>query len=319
LKLILAGDIGATKTHLGIFRKHSLRMVKEARFFNKNYSAVEEILAEFLGMDVSPIGAACFGVAAPVEKNRAVLTNLGWVVDARAVARNIGIKKVSLINDIVATGWGLTLVEKKMLFVLKKGKRTSGNGALVAPGTGLGEAMLFWDGSGFVPSASEGGHADFAPRNAFEIGLLTHLMEKFGHVSYERVASGQGIKNIYDYIMRKRPVSPRLKKRFENEDPSAVISDEARRGNSACRIAMEVFASVLGAEAGNLALKTLSTGVYIGGGVVPKTLETFDKKAFIEGFCDKGRFRGFLSGIPVYVIMDERAALLGAAKCATMI
>jgi glucokinase len=317
---VLAGDVGGTKTDLGLFSVEGcrLRTVREERFINKDYKGPGDVIKEFLGSNSArEIAAATLGVAAPVEGNKASLTNISWIIDGEDIKERFGIKKVELINDLVATGWGLPLLSTGDLVVLQQGMPRKGNAALIAAGTGLGETILFWDGTTLTPSASEGGHTDFAPRDPIETGLLEFLIKRYGHVSYERVLSGTGLKNIYDFLKESKGLkeSPGLNERFEKEDPASVISDEAEKGgDETCREALESFISIYGAEAGNLALKAMAVGgVYVGGGIAPKIIKPLKKGGFMEAFTFKGRFKGFLTNIPVYVILNARTALLGAA------
>jgi glucokinase len=301
-KKILAGDVGGTKTDLGLFSVEGSRLkpIIEKRFINKDYKGPVEVIKEFLGsMSAEEITAASFGVAALIEGNKADLTN------------------ISCINDLAAMGWGLPLLCLEDLVVLQKGRPCKGNTVVIAAGTGLGEAVVFWDGTTCIPSATEGGHTDFAPREHIEIGLLEFLIKRYGHVSYERVLSGTGLKNIYDFLKESKGLeeSPRIRERFEKEDPASVISDEAQKGgDETCRQALELFISIYGAEAGNLALKAMAVGgIYVGGGIAPKIIEQLKKGGFMGALIDKGRFKEFLSNIPVYVILNPRTALLGAA------
>lgn len=317
---ILAGDMGGTKTDLGLFSVEGsrIRPVEEKKFINADYKGPLEVIEEFLGeVGGEGIGAATFGVAAPVEGNRATLTNISWDIDGEEIKKRFAIDRVELINDLAATGWGLLVLSPEDMVVLQEGRAREGNACLVAAGTGLGESILFWDGKAHVPSATEGGHTDFAPRDLVETGLLSFLVERYGHVSYERVLSGTGLKNIYDFFRQAvgQEESPGLAERFEKEDPASVISDEALKGgDETCLMALKQFISIYGAEAGNLALKALAVGgVYVGGGIAPKIIEPLKGGGFVEAFTDKGRFKEFLSNIPVYVILNARTALYGAA------
>ncbi len=324
IKVVLAGDIGGTKTDLALFRIEDPggTPLRESRFANVDYKGPEDVIESFLqdarrGEVAFDILAAVFGVAAPVEEKTCRLTNIDWLVDGREIMRIVGTSRVELINDLVATGWGLPLLSAGDLCTINKGARRQGNAALIAAGTGLGEAVLFWDGVSYRASASEGGHTDFAPRNPVEMGLLSFLMDSFGHVSYERIVSGPGLVNIYGFLARPEGVPERIRKRFKEEDPASVIADEAQKaeGDATCREALDIFVSVLGAEAGNLALKTLAVGgIYVGGGIPPKIMKIIGDGLFMEAFVDKGRFRDFLSSIPVHVIMNPKTALIGAAN-----
>ncbi|MBI5642770.1 MAG: glucokinase [Deltaproteobacteria bacterium] len=316
---ILAGDIGGTKTYLGLFidKGQALGLVREDSFINANFDSPEAIIRAFLGegMDVK---SAFFGIACPVEGNRCSLTNLPWIVDGEAIKKRFGIGELKLINDLVATASGVELLKEKDFYVLQAGVEREGNRALIAAGTGLGEAIMFWDGKELMPSGSEGGHADFAPRNRTEIELLEYLIGKYGHVSYERVISGPGLVNIYNFVSGRKGEAERIKKRFEQEDASAVIAEEAEAGTDGnCRDALNLFLSAYGAEAGNLALKSMSSGgLYIGGGIAPKLLKGLKSPVFMDAFRKKGRFEELLSRMPVRVILNPKTGLMGAALCA---
>lgn len=324
--LVLAGDVGGTKTFTGLFERsgNTLKEVRSARFANQGRSGVEEIIEEFIesggGDEAGRIEAASFGIACPVVENRCRLTNLDWEVDGDRVRERFGLPTFRYINDLVATAWGVDLLTEDDLVELKGGRDRPGNRALLAAGTGLGQAQLFWDGSAHLISASEGGHGDFAPRNELEIGLLRFLTEEFGHVSYERVLSGPGLVNVYEFLTTRCgfDADAGINERFHAEGAASVITEEALRGGDpACVKALEVFVSIYGAEAGNIALRCLATGgVYVGGGIAPKILPALEGGGFIEAFLDKGRFTGFLEGVPVRVITNERTALVGAAGAA---
>ncbi len=323
-KLILAGDVGGTKTELGLYGVEGggIRTLCLEKFTNSGFAAPEDIIDKFLEGQDGPIASAVLGVAAPVADNECTFTNLTWSLDGGEIGKRFDIGKVKLINDLVATAWGIGLLSEKDLYPLQPGKPGSGNGAVIAAGTGLGEVLLFREGDGKTlrPSASEGGHADFAPRTEVEVALLAYLRDKFGHVSYERVVSGAGLKDIYDFLRIKKGASgpDPLKGSFESEDPAAVIAGEAlSKGDETCRKALGIFVSVYGAEAGNLALKVLPTGgLYVAGGIAPKIIDVLKDGTFMDAFRDKGRFREFLSGVPVYVVLDPGTALLGAAHVA---
>ncbi len=321
--LVLAGDIGGTKTLLGLYADcgDHLEAVIEASFANKEYSCIDAVIDVFLSrLDKGYPGrirSATLGVAGPVHGDRGTLTNLSWVIDAGALGTRFSIRDISVINDLVATAWSVDVIADEDLFVLKPGIPQKGNAAVIAAGTGLGEAILFWDGRGRMPSASEGGHADFAPTTPIQSDLLDYLAEIYGHVSYERVLSGRGLASVYSFLKSRRDsVEPAyLAKRFENEDAAAVISSEAINGDDKnCSDALDIFISVYGAEAGNLALKGFAVGgVYIAGGIAPKILPAMERGGFTEGFIKKGRFERLMASIPVYLIMNRKAALRGAA------
>jgi len=321
-QLVLAADVGGTKTYLGLFSREgtSLKAVRHGSFLNSRYAGVEEIVSVFLEKG-EKVESACFGVACQIEANRGEMTNLDWIVDGDEIGRAFSIGRVNLINDLAAVGWGVPLLGKNDIRVLQEGEPRDGNMALIAAGTGLGEAILFWDGSGHIPSASEGGHTDFAPLTPVQAGLLGYLMEMHGgHVSYERVVSGPGLESIYRYLSRDRqgPEPAALKEAASSGSLSSAISEEAMEGTDpVCKEALDIFLSVYGAEAGNLALKCLPVGgLFVGGGIAPKILKALEGPVFMDSFRDKGRFAPLMARIPVYVILNDRTALMGAARCA---
>lgn len=308
--LVIAGDIGGTKSLLGAFTPARTAPVCEARYDNSRYAGIEEVLSAFIKDNaLKDVSAACLALACPIEDSCGTLTNLGWRVDAETLAERFGFGRVSLINDLVATAIGSLHLPVSDVHVLQQGRSKPGNRALIAAGTGLGEAALFWDGRKHIPSASEGGHADFAARTDMEMELLAYLIERYGHVSCERVLSGAGLEAVYGFLTHRQ-------NSLDEALTASVIVDEAlNKGNRRCSEALDLFVSVYGAEAGNLALKTMATGgVYIGGGIAPKILKALQNGGFIKAFRDKGRFAGWLSDIPVSVIMNEKTALLGAAR-----
>ncbi|MBI5747321.1 MAG: glucokinase [Nitrospirae bacterium] len=319
--MILAGDIGGTKTHLILFRVEGgqLIQIRQEIFPSQAYAGLEEVIQGFLLKSEGAIDSACFGVAGPVMDGKCKTTNLPWIVDSEKIGKVFGIQKVVLLNDLEATAYGALGLAEKEYLILNLGQTVlQGNRAVIAAGTGLGEAILFWDGLGFRTSASEGGHTDFAPRNSIEIRLLEYLLKSFDRVSYERVLSGQGLFNIYRFLRDtghgEEP--PWLSARLSGEDPAAVISDAAlSRKADLCVKALEIFVSIYGAEAGNLALKSMATGgVYIGGGIAPKILDALLDGRFMKSFIDKGRYSTLMGQIPVRVILNENTALLGAAR-----
>ncbi len=330
-KFILAADMGGTKTFVALFNADgdSTEPLHEARFENSFFKSAIDVFGKFLDeaekeakVERGDIAAATIGVAAPVCGNSARLTNLDWAVDAGELKSSTGIERISLINDLVATAWGLPMLSPSGddIVSLNLGVGVAGNVAIIAPGTGLGQSILFYDENfddrRHLVSATEGGHTDFAPNNMGEIGLLTYLRELYGHVSYERILSGQGIKNIYDFLAAQSPVPKYLEQRFETEDPAKVIVEEGMlqgKKDLACKEAVTLFASVLGAEAGNLALKSMAVGgVYIAGGIAPKIIDALKEPDFMRAFLSKGRFRKFMSAIPVRVVLNPKTALLGA-------
>ena len=324
--MILAGDIGGTKTILALFSRAAgaHTPVVEMTFPSSGYTSLEVIIQEFLDANPAPVESACFGVAGPVVAGRASITNLSWVIDAAAVRESMGIGPVHLLNDLESIANAVRILEGDDIATLNAGTPVVG-GALgvIAPGTGLGEAFLTWDGAHYRAYPSEGGHASFAPNSADEIELLRYLQAKIGHVSYERVCSGLGIPNIYSYVRdrvfgRETPeVAAAL---AAVADPTPVIVHFALATAAPCPLCVatvELFVSILGSEAGNLALKVLSTGgIYIGGGIPPRILPLLRHPRFLSAFREKGRFRELLSAMPVHVILNPQAALLGAASFA---
>ena len=320
--MILAGDVGGTKVHLALFdfTDGNLKHTRSRKFQAKDYAGLGAILKEFLVEE--KVTAACFGVPGPVREGRLRLTNLPWTLDSRELARHLQIDYVFLINDLQANGYGIAELDSEQIYTLSEGDaRHVGNRALISAGTGLGEAFLVWDGHDHVPYPSEGGHSDFAPRNEDEIDLLRFLRQKYnGRISYERVVSGMGMTNIYEFLREVRNMEePKwLAERMAEEDPNAVITESALQARSdICEKALEMFVSAFGAEAGNLALKVLSMGgMYVGGGIAPRILEKLKDGAFQKAFTDKGRLSQLLVNMPVRVILESRTALIGAAAYA---
>lgn len=313
--MILAGDIGGTNTRLAFFEKGKL-IGQEKKFPSQKYSSLEEIIREFL--QDQRVEKACFGVAGPVKEGKSKITNLPWVIDAVHISKALGIPSVHLLNDLEANAYGLKVLKKEELFVLHEGKVQKGNQALIAAGTGLGEAGLIWDGKTHHPFACEGGHTDFGPRNQLEIELFVYLKNKFGHVSYERVVSGPGIRNIFQFLIDtgKEPLSAAVKEELAVRDPARVISEwGSQEKDPACVRAVEWFISLYGAEAGNMALKFFAVGgFYLGGGIAPHLSKKIKQGVFHASFVDKGRFRELLESIPIWIVMNDDAALLGAAS-----
>ena len=338
--MILAADIGGTKTNLALFDWKTGRVEPERQrtFYSKDYVSFDDILTEFLkppepkpgegSADEAPsasdpprVDAACFGVAGPVIQNRSQTTNLPWVVDGAALATRFNLPRVRLLNDLEATAHGLLVLRPGETEVLNAGSppETRTAMALIAAGTGLGEAILFWHGAHYHPMASEGGHAGFAPTSDLEIELLRYLRINYLHVSWERVLSGAGLVNIYEFLRDHKKNEPTwVAERLKAGDPAAAIAEIGlNRGAEICVQALDLFTSIYGAEAGNLALKALSlSGVYLGGGIGPKLLPVLKEGGFMRAFMNKGRYKRLMSAIPVRVIMNEKTALLGAASAA---
>ncbi len=326
--VLLAGDVGGTKTWLATFRAAKpdsaapFAMLRAAKLSSSSYRSLDELVEEFLADERTPVTYACFGIPGPVVNGKARLTNLPWEIDAAVLGSRFHFEGTFLINDLVANAYGIGELKREDFEILHEGDPAAhGNMAVISPGTGLGEAGIFWDGHKHIPFACEGGHTDFAPRTELELALLKFLFEPYGHVSYERVLSGSmGIPNIYRFLRDTGRFSekPSIAEAIKREDPAAVICRAALEASCPlCIQTMEMFASILGAEAGNLALKAMATGgVFIGGGVAVKTLALLKRPLFLESFFAKGRFSSLMKLIPVRVIRNDRAALLGAARYA---
>ena len=322
--MILAGDIGGTKTALALFEEESdgrLRQVRELTAANADYASFEEIARLFLREGPRPaLHAAVLAAAGPIIGGHCQVTNLAWVLDEQELARVLGTPRVKLLNDLEAAGYGMLHLPPEEYAVLNEGRpRRSGNIAVLSAGTGLGEALLYWDGRQHHPTASEGGHADFAPRTEQEIELLRSLRAQLGddHVSCERVLSGSGIQNVYRFLRDSgvAPEPPWLAERLRTGDASAAITALGVNGEDPlCAATVELFAAMYGAEAGNLALKYLAVGgVFVGGNIAVALLPVLQKSGFMHAFTDKGRFRDLLQSIEVRVALNPRAPLLGAA------
>jgi glucokinase len=322
--MILAGDIGATNSRLAVFAERGGRPepVVEAAYPSRDHANLEAIVQTFLSAHDLPIEVACFGIAGPVRHGRSDTTNLPWDVDARELAQALHLRSVGLLNDLEAHAYGIDLLAPDDFVTLNQGTpETSGNAAVIAAGTGLGEAGLYWNGQQHLPFAGEGGHASFAPSDPLQIELLRFLSREIGHVSWERVLSGPGLYNIYRFLRDTgRGEEPKwLTEEMQQRDPSAVISQAALADTSAlCRQALDLFVVLYGAEAGNLALKLMATaGVYVGGGIAPKIIQKLVGSTFMEAFAAKGRLEPLLQQIPVRIIMNDKVALLGAVRFAT--
>jgi len=323
--MILAGDIGATNSRLAFFSKHAGRLEPfvEESYPSRDHANLEAIVKKFVSAHDLPIDVACFGVAGPVRHGRSDTTNLPWDVDARELARALRLQSVGLLNDLEAHAYGIAMLAPDDFVTLNQGAAdASGNAAVIAAGTGLGEAGLYWNGQQHLPFAGEGGHSSFAPSDPLQIELLRFLCHEFGHVSWERVLSGPGLHNIYRFLRDTgHGEEPDwLTHEMQQDDPSAVISEAALAGTSTlCRQALDLFVVLYGAEAGNLALKLMATaGVYIGGGIAPKIIRKLTDSTFMAAFVAKGRLKPLLQQIPVRIIMSDKVALQGAARFATL-
>jgi glucokinase len=320
---VVAGDIGGTSTRLAWFDADgaTLTVRAEARYTSRDFGSLTEIVGRFVSEQGVTAERACFGIAGPVREGRVATPNLPWTVEGTDLARILGLPSVTLINDLESNAYGIPLLGDGDLYVLNQGKSDPvGNIAVISAGTGLGEALAFRDGDDHRPIACEAGHADFAPRTEFETELLLYLRAEHGRVSYERVVSGPGLRNIYRFIrdVRRIPETPAIVEEMRSGDASAIISRAALTGACPlCRQALDLFVSLYGAEAGNAALRYLATGgVYVGGGIAPKIIEALKGPTFMMAFTAKGRLSPLLEAIPVKVILNERTALLGAGRCA---
>ncbi len=321
---VLVGDIGGTKTILSVFSTeagpHAPQV--EKTYHSGRYETLEKMVQEFLGQVKIEVDQACFGVAGPVVSGHARITNLTWVVDATTIQSECNFSSVKLLNDLESVAYAIPILEKEDIFTLSAGIPVPGGSiAIVAPGTGLGEGFLTHDNGAYCAHASEGSHVSFAPVGALQIGLLKYLNEQgFHHVSFERVCSGgPGMPNLYAYLKSTGLEEPSwlAEKLATCEDATPIIFEAAHDKNRPCELAsatVDLFVSILGAEAGNLALKILATGgIYLGGGISPHILEDLQKPTFLEAVRSKGRFRQLLTNMPLHVILNAKAGLLGAA------
>jgi len=320
---ILAGDIGGTSTRLAYFDTagEKLTLLVDGRFPSRKASSLKEIVSLFAGEHGLTAERACFGIAGIRREGTVRTPNLPWIVNAEELAQVLGIPEVQLINDLEANVYGIDLLGPEDFEVLNEGvTNPTGTIAMVSAGTGLGEAVAYWDGTAHRPYPSEGGHADFAPRTEIEAELLLYLREEHGRVSTERVLSGPGLRNIYRFLRDSRHLSesPAVAEEMLGNDPPAVITRAALAGNCPlCGQALDLFVSLYGAEAGNVALRYLARGgVYLGGGIAPKIIERLKMPGFMLAFTAKGRLSPLLERIPVKVILNEQTALLGAGRCA---
>ncbi|NHZ72444.1 MAG: glucokinase [Aquificales bacterium] len=319
--MLLAGDIGGTKTAVALFSTESdtLQPVVEMTFQNRKYDSLEAIIYEFMRDNPKAITSASFGVAGPVVKGRANITNLPWVIDQAAIQKAFDFPKVHLLNDLESIASAVPHLTEVDLVTLNKGAaEPEGAIAVIAPGTGLGEAFLVWDGSMYRAHPSEGGHVSFGPTNPDQVNLLEFMLERYGHVSVERVCSGSGIPNIYACAKHhgRFPEPAWLQKELaEAIDPTPIIVEAAiQHKTPICVATLGQFLDILADEASNMALKVLSTGgVYLGGGIPPRILSELQEPRFMEVFSSKGRFSDLMRQMPVHVIRNPKTALFGAA------
>lgn len=321
---VIAADVGGTTTNLSLFdiKDGSLLVQKEETYSTRNFSSFIELLTTFHEKENCKIDSICLGVAGPVINGRAQGTNFPWAIDSKEIEKEFQIPSVFIINDMEANAYGLTALKEEDFYCLQEGSGISGNAVIISPGTGLGEAGLFWDGSRYFPFPTEGGHCDFSPRNDLDIALWQYLRNELDRISWERVVSGPSIYNIYKFLRQymddKEPQW--LTDKIRDEDSPAVISSAALQNKDAvCTETLELFLKYLAIEASQLALKTKSmSGVYIGGGILPKILKLVKKDVFIEHFTRVGRLNHLLKEIPIHVVLNDKTALLGAANFAAM-
>ncbi|NGX44168.1 MAG: Glucokinase [Candidatus Anoxychlamydiales bacterium] len=323
--MLLSGDIGGTNTRLALYEYNKpLKLIKEERFLSSNYTTLLNAIHAFLKNENVKIEAASFGVAGPVRDGKCKATNLPWLIDIHEIAKDLNISKAYLLNDLEANAYGIECLKENELFVLNEGdENAKGNSCIVAAGTGLGEAGMYFNGKRHLPFACEGGHTDFGPQNDLEIGLLKFLQKKYAHVSYERILTGAGIYNLYEFLVESNiePKDEKLDAELKkHSEPQVIITKKGvNKENKTCERVIDWFISMYGAEAGNAALKFFALGgVYIGGGIAPKILDRLQDSSFMKAFVDKGRFSKLMMSMPVKVILNDRAALLGASNFALL-
>jgi glucokinase len=321
--MIVAGEIGATRTRLAAFETEGnrLRMAIEKTYMSQEQAGLSEVLAQFTKAEGIPVDSACFGVAGPVRAGRSTLPNLSWIIDSRELAKQLKLNFVYLLNDLEAYAYGVDALESKDFVTLNEGAQDAeGNRAVISAKTGLGVAGLYWDGSRHRPFACEGGHADFAPRDQLQMELLAYLQKKYRHVSCERVLSGPGIRNIYEFLRdsHKAEEPAWLREQIQAApDVPALISRLALEGKAAiCDQALSMFVSIFGAVAGNCALNFMSAGgIFIGGKIAAKILPKMQDGSFMQSFFDKGRMEPLLKDMPVKIVLNDDCGLMGAARC----
>ena len=320
--MILSGEIGATRTRLAAFETegNSLHRVVEKLYLSQEHSGLSGIITDFIRTEGIPVQSACFGVAGPVKRGRSKISNLPWTIDAHELAKQLTLSTVGLINDLEAYAYGIDALDSKDFITLNEGSEDEeGNRAVISARTGLGMAGLYWDGFRHHPFACEGGHADFAPTNGLEMELLAYLQKKYGRVSCERILSGPGIKNIYDFLRdtHQQDEPQWLKEQMSAApDPPALISQLALEGRAAiCDQTLSLFVSIYGAETGNCALNFLTTGgIFLGGSIAAKIVPKMKDPIFMQSFLDKGRMEQLLKEIPVKIVLNDDSGIIGAAR-----
>jgi glucokinase len=317
--VILAADIGGTNARIALFeRAGGQKPFVSETYRTAAWDGVPAILREFIASHRAPVTAACVAVAGPAHAGRANPINLPWAVDQHQIAQALDLPEVALVNDLAANARGVPVLGPSDLYTLNAGDpAAAGNRVVVSAGTGLGEAALVWDGGAFRAMAGEGGHADFAPRSDAEIGLLRYLAADYGHVSYERVCSGMGIVNIYRYLRSSGSRSGWFNEEGPAPSPAAIFAEANADPLCLSAKVVDMFISIYGARAGNVALSFMATGgVYLGGGIAPRMADKLAGGGFMRSFAGKGRLSSLLSRLPVFVILDDQCALRGAAEIA---
>jgi glucokinase len=320
--MILAGEIGATRTRLAAFETEGNRLqrVVEKTYPSQQHDGLPGVLADFIKTEGIPVHSACLGVAGPVRAGRSKISNLPWIIDAREVAKQLRLNSVGLLNDLEAYAYGIDGLESRDFITLSEGaEEAEGNRAVISAKTGLGMAGLYWDGFRHHPFACEGGHADFAPRNDLQMELLAYLQKKYGRISCERILSGPGIRNIYDFLRdaHKAEEPEWLRTQLSAApDPPALISQMALEGKAGiCDQTVSIFVSVFGAQTGNCALNFMSTGgIFIGGSIAAKIVAKMKDPVFLESFLDKGRMETILKDMPVKIVTNDDCGMIGAAR-----
>ncbi len=323
--IVLAGDVGGTKANMAFYalRDTKLNLIVQKQYASNEYADLYELIAEFIKESGKQADHVCIAVAGPVVNGTCHATNLPWVIDSKVLAKRLEFSNIELMNDLEANAHGIYELSDEDFVTINQGdKKVHGNVGVISAGTGLGEAGIIWEDRKMRPFASEGGHCDFAPNTPIQFELLQYLYNKFSHVSCERVLSGQGLQNIYEFLrdQNKYPEPAWLADALKTGDVPAIVSEHGLKGETEiCVEALNIFTDIYGAEAGNLALKLMATGgIYIGGGIAPKMIEKLSEPRFLQAFLDKGRLRSVLETVQIKVIMNDKTALLGAARCALM-
>ena len=321
---VLAADVGGTKTNFALYEVQDGRLetLKENTYATKDHESFMEAMEHFEDIKGHRINAICLGVAGPILHNKVKGTNFPWLIDGNKISEELDVKRVTLINDMEANAYGLSALKKNEFKILDHGKDHPGNAAVISPGTGLGEAGLYWDGENYHPFPAEGGHCDFSPRTDLDVQIWHYLHAKYGHVSWERVVSGQGINNIYKFLrsFRNSKEPEWLTKKMQKEDHPIVITQVGKEGkDKICTETLDLFLYYLAVATSQLALKSKALGgIYIGGGILPNLIDYVDAEKFYKTFTDAGRMEDMLKKISVKIVLNEKTALLGAAFCGAM-